>query len=58
MNKQNQTTKTQDGFEVKDGTEIWYVNGPTVHGTKLVIGRHNLLYKIYKSKTNALKAIR
>lgn len=52
MNK-TETVKTQDGQELTNGDDIWYVNGDSIHQAALRIGYHDQRYKIYKSKTMA-----
>lgn len=54
-----QKPNTQDGFVVKNGDLIWYINGDTCHGADFVKGGYiQRGYMIFKCKANALKYLK
>lgn len=46
---------TNDDFLVKEGSPIWYVNGSSTHKASLRIGYHDVRYKFFKLKKNAIE---
>ena len=47
--------KTQDGGEAAAGELIWFVRGDTPISCNLIIGYHDKLFKIFKSKAALLE---
>ena len=50
-----ESVKTHDGGEAENGQIIYFVKDGTPHSAALIIGYHDKLYKIFKSRSALIK---